>query len=111
MSTEEQQAAIGRTVEEYAASKKKLAALQSDAGKISNSLYEIVQALRASNRQGASSVGALGAIINKEVSNLPTTDSLIALAQNIKTEMERKEQLHVLLKNMGSSRRTEPCRV
>jgi len=101
MSTEEQQAAIGRTVEQYAASKKKLAALQSEATKIGNSLTEIGQSLRTSHQVGLASVGTITATVERARSSFPTVDTLMELTSDIKTEMEQKQHLRAALTEMG----------
>ena len=98
MSDEQQLAAIGRTVEDYAACKKKLAALEGEAIKEGNMLFEIGNALRTADRGGAS---GLVALVNSRIGQFPTADSIRILAQDIKTEFDRKNQLYAALKNMG----------
>lgn len=91
-------AAIGRTVEDYAACKKKLAALEGEAVKQGNMLFELGNGLRTVDRGG---VGGLLALVNSRIGQFPTADSIRILVQDIKTEFDRKNQLHTSLKNMG----------
>jgi hypothetical protein len=101
MSDEQQQAAIGRTVEEYAACRKKLATLQATSAKIGNSLTQLGQFLRTTEKYTAHTIMTIVTAVNQETMNFPTVDSLRALALDLKTEMERREQLFTTLKNMG----------
>ena len=56
MNDEKQQAAIGRIVEDYAACKKKLEALESEARMQGNMLFEVGAALRTADRGGLGGV-------------------------------------------------------
>jgi hypothetical protein len=101
MSSEEQQAAMGRTMEEYVESKKKLAALQAESTKIGNSLTNIGQALCTTDRFPAGALVNNLSTIQQESAKFPTADSLVMLVRDIQTEMERKDHLRLILKNMG----------
>jgi hypothetical protein len=94
VSDEEQQAAEGRTMEEYVECSRMLAALLAEATRVGNDLTQIGQSLRTI--ADAHSNGITG-----EASKIPTPDSVRQLASEIFTEMDRKRQLRLSLRNMG----------
>lgn len=102
MSDEQQQAAIGRTVEEYLASKKKLATLLAEANAVGNMLTAIghgVRTLPQSNPSGGHP--ALYVSLDRHSSEFPTIASLRSLASEVDTEVQTKNQLRGRLKDMG----------
>jgi hypothetical protein len=102
MSDEQQQAAIGRTVEAYLASKKKLAALQSEAIKIGGAVSQTGQNINSLGAPLAMvPMEQVVGIINRDTATFPSGESLRALVQDIRTEFERKHTLSMQLKNMG----------
>jgi len=102
MSTEEQSTAIGSvTMEEYSACKRKLAELQVDAIQTWDRLARIGSLLSSSPLSPVEDVGEVVAAINHATRDFPTVDYIRNLAEQIKTEIERKQRLHAALKNMG----------
>jgi hypothetical protein len=101
MSDEQQQAAIGRAMEEYVASKKKLAALQQEVAKQSRILAQVSQALGGLYQANVGGVPQSVAVLMQETANFPTADSLHSLALDIRAESDRRQQLYTTLKNMG----------
>jgi hypothetical protein len=102
MTTKERPAAIGLpTLEEYAACKTRLAALQTEAIKTWDRLARIGSLLSASHHCSVDSIGDVVATINRESRNFPTVEYVRDLAVRIKTEIERKQQIHDALKKIG----------
>jgi hypothetical protein len=75
MSTEEQQAAIGRTMEEYVARKRKLAALQAECTNFGDGLTQLGQTLRTIDKYIAGNIGNAVSAVNHGTMNFPTADS------------------------------------
>lgn len=102
MSDQEQLTEIGRTVEEYAACKRKLAALRGQAVTFGRSLQPAAQFL--SNSPQASIGGITGILksLDHDLSNLPGGAVIVTLLGEMKSEMERKQHLHDLLLQMGA---------
>lgn len=93
MSDEQQQAAIGRTVEEYVECKKKLAALLAESNKTANELTQLGQLFR--------STSSMPPNISQYIATLPTQEHLAALVSDINLESARRRQLFESLRNMG----------
>lgn len=101
MSDEQQQAAIGRTVEEYAACKKRLATLQATATQIATVLSRMGQYLSAFAKNPAIQSASFQTELNSNAVNFPTIESLRELWSDIATDDRRKTELYAILKNMG----------
>ena len=100
MSDEQHQAVIGRTVEEYVDSKKKLAALQVEISKIGTFLSKTGQGITSFSNSPAAGPGFPS--LFQEAQNLQSrVAGLPVLMQDIKDEFERKESLYLRLKTMG----------
>jgi len=96
MSTEEEQAAMGRTVEEYIETKKKLTVLLSEATRTGNTLTTIGQFLRSASPQAEISPS-----IWQQLVHLPTEDRVKVLVDDLNEQIARKRKLHQSLKGMG----------
>jgi hypothetical protein len=91
MSSKAQPAPTGRALEAYAACKMRLAALQVEAIETWDRLARIGSLLSASHQYSV--IGDVVEAINQETQNFPTVDYIRNLAKEIKTELERKQQL------------------
>jgi hypothetical protein len=101
MSDEQQQIAIGRTVQEYAASKAKLAALQGEANKLSSKLAQVSGGLASSGKLSSPDPGNLLAFMDQNIGGFPSADAVLSLVREISGELDRKYRLNAQLKNMG----------
>jgi hypothetical protein len=99
--TKEPTSAMGASVEEYASCKMRLAALQAEAIGTGDRLARIGSLLSAAHQCSVDGIGDVVAAIEQETQNFPTVDYIRDLAVRIKMEIERKQQLHAALKNMG----------
>ncbi len=100
VSDEQQDAVIGRTVKEYAECRKKLAALQQEAARLTDSTKNISQILHhiATIESPAQ---PFTVILRQQLGGFPTTETLITLANSVDVELQRKRQFHHQLKEMG----------
>jgi hypothetical protein len=96
MSTEEELTATGRTVEEYVESRKKLAALLTEATRMGNTLTTIGQFLRS-----ASPHAEISPNIWQQLVHLPTEGRVKTLVDDLNQEIVRKRKLHQSLKSLG----------
>lgn len=101
MSEEQQRIAVGRTVEEFMSSRIRLAALQAQARRFSESLFRAASHLRALSELNIPTAGPLALAAVGDLADIPTVDDLISTASQIKVELDRKHTLQAALKNMG----------
>ena len=92
MSADDQALSIGRTVLEYVASKRKLAAIRADISRIAKEFEEAAATLR----ENAGDPGVVNQFLG-----LPTYDKLRALTDDLRAETRRHEELLASIKGVG----------
>jgi hypothetical protein len=101
MSDEQQQAAIGRMVEEYVDCKKRLVSRQAEAHEIAGRLTQVASNLRALSEMTSTAGPQVIDLIAQESTNFPSGESMLAVANQIKQETDKKHELYESLKRMG----------
>ena len=101
MSVEEQQAAIGRTVREYAACKTKLAALSGGGWKNRCEIIQTRPGLASASRLSGPNGGATVAFVEQNIDGFPGADAIVSLVSEIARELEKKNTIQTQLKKMG----------
>lgn len=98
MSEEQEHAAIGKTVEEYGKTKKRLAALLSEADRKGSVLKSVAKGLMSYSR----TAGAVRCGDTPEgMDHLPSREEVQALVQDILEALKRKENLVEQLRQAG----------
>ena len=99
MSSEQQDAILGRVLREHAETKKNLAALCSEAEKVGNYLTALGHALRKNHSLDASDFSATEGFM--DLGLLPTQGVIRDLVAQIREAKSRKQQLASRLRDAG----------